>query len=126
MRIAIDDFGTGFSSLGYLERFPIDILKIDRSFIAKIGGGDSAPLADAVVRLGQALRLETIAEGIETSQQLDALRALGCHLGQGFLFARPGDPDSIRALLDGPADAQASRDNSGIAPVRLASRLATT
>jgi EAL domain-containing protein (putative c-di-GMP-specific phosphodiesterase class I) len=101
VRLAIDDFGTGFSSLGYLERFPIDMLKIDRSFIAKLGNGpEAAPLADAVIRLGQALHLETIAEGIETDQQLAALQAMGCRLGQGYLFARPSEPDTIRALLD--------------------------
>jgi diguanylate cyclase (GGDEF)-like protein len=101
VRLAIDDFGTGFSSLGYLERFPIDILKIDRSFIAKLAHGPEAtPLADAVIRLGQALHLETIAEGIETDHQLAALRDLGCRLGQGYLFARPSEPDRVRALLD--------------------------
>jgi diguanylate cyclase (GGDEF)-like protein len=101
LRLAIDDFGTGFSSLGYLERFPIDILKIDRSFVARIGGDAGAtPLADAVVRLGHALRLETIAEGIETDQQLAALHALGCQAGQGYLLARPAEPERIRALLD--------------------------
>ena len=116
LRLAIDDFGTGFSSLGYLERFPIDILKIDRSFVARIGGdAGAAPLADAVVRLGYALGLETIAEGIETDQQLAALHALGCHAGQGYLLARPSEPERIRALLDLPPSAPRPLSAQGLA-----------
>jgi EAL domain-containing protein (putative c-di-GMP-specific phosphodiesterase class I) len=98
--LAIDDFGTGFSSLAYLDRFPIDILKIDRSFVARLEDGpDATALADAVIRLGQALRLQTVAEGVETGRQLAALRRLGCRLGQGYLFGRPCDPGSLGALL---------------------------
>ncbi|MEO7218562.1 MAG: EAL domain-containing protein [Gemmatimonadaceae bacterium] len=90
VRLAIDDFGTGYSSLSYLQRFPIDVLKIDRSFVDGIanGGGDGA-LARTILALGEMMQVRTLAEGIETQQQCDALVALGCKFGQGFLFARP-------------------------------------
>jgi diguanylate cyclase (GGDEF)-like protein len=91
VRLAIDDFGTGYSSLSYLHRFPIDILKIDRSFISRLTNSDNGPeLARAVITLGETLGLDTVAEGIEVEPQLTALLALGCVAGQGFLFARAG------------------------------------
>ncbi len=89
VRLAIDDFGTGYSSLSYLHRFPIDILKIDRSFVGRLTSDDDGPeLARAVVSLGETLGLDTVAEGIEFEEQVEALLALGCVAGQGFLFAR--------------------------------------
>lgn len=101
VRLAIDDFGTGYSSLSYLQRFPLDILKIDRSFINGMErGADEAALAQAVIKLGQTLRLETIAEGIENHQQRRALLAAGCQLGQGYLFSRPVEAKAMCALLD--------------------------
>jgi diguanylate cyclase (GGDEF)-like protein len=87
VRLAVDDFGTGYSSLSYLRRFPIDRLKIDRSFVAN--GLKDASLVQTIVRLGKGLGLETVAEGIEEDDQLHQLRDLGCDLGQGYLFARP-------------------------------------
>jgi EAL domain-containing protein (putative c-di-GMP-specific phosphodiesterase class I) len=88
--IAIDDFGTGYSSLSYLQQFPIDILKIDKAFVDKLGTADSdEALARAILALGDALGLATIAEGVETMRQVEILQALGCPLGQGFLFSRP-------------------------------------
>jgi diguanylate cyclase (GGDEF)-like protein len=121
VRLAIDDFGTGFSSLGYLQRLPIDILKIDRSFVDRLGaGGEQMPLADAIVRLGQTLRMETIAEGIETDEQLVALRSLGCQYGQGYLFGRPGDPDTIGALLHRTPAASVSCGDAHPAPIARA------
>ncbi|HWZ57718.1 MAG TPA: EAL domain-containing protein [Gemmatimonadaceae bacterium] len=101
VRLAIDDFGTGYSSLSYLKRFPIDILKIAKPFIDDVGSGltDSA-LARAIIGLGDTLKLQTIAEGIELPAQLAELRALGCELGQGYYFARPLAPAAIEALLD--------------------------
>jgi EAL domain-containing protein (putative c-di-GMP-specific phosphodiesterase class I) len=91
VRLAIDDFGIGYSSLAYLHRFPIDVLKIDRSFVSRLVAESEGPeLARAVVMLGQTLGLDTIAEGIESDKQAAALIALGCRAGQGFLFARPG------------------------------------
>ena len=89
VRLAIDDFGTGYSSLSYLHRFPIDILKIDRSFVSRLTEtGDGPELARAVVMLGETLGLETIAEGIEQEDQVAELLELGCVAGQGFLFAK--------------------------------------
>jgi diguanylate cyclase (GGDEF)-like protein len=86
--LAIDDFGTGYSSLSYLQRYPIDILKIDKAFVDTIDkGGDGAVLASAIVALGETLRLDTVAEGIETEAQRAMLLELGCAFGQGFLFA---------------------------------------
>ena len=101
VRIAIDDFGTGYSSLAYLSRFPVDTLKIDRSFITALA---TAPEAKAVIhtliQLGKTLRINTLAEGIETSEQLRYLQAEGCEQGQGTFFASPQDGESIQALLD--------------------------
>jgi len=88
VRLAIDDFGTGYSSLSYLHRFPIDILKIDRSFISSLTNSENGTeLARAVITLGETLGLDTVAEGIESEPQVAALLALGCAAGQGFLFA---------------------------------------
>jgi diguanylate cyclase (GGDEF)-like protein/PAS domain S-box-containing protein len=107
VRLAIDDFGTGYSSLSYLKRFPVDILKIDRSFVDGIDTehGD-ATLAEAVVQLGRALQLQTVAEGIETQEQWTTLQDLGCEFGQGYLFARPGAPDAISSILGGARDSR--------------------
>ncbi|MGH8940659.1 MAG: putative bifunctional diguanylate cyclase/phosphodiesterase, partial [Actinomycetes bacterium] len=101
VKVAIDDFGTGYSSLSYLSRFPVDILKIDRSFIANIDSEHSGQgeLVQTIVRLGESLRLETVAEGIETETQRDMLRSMGCTFGQGFLFARPMPADELDDLL---------------------------
>jgi EAL domain-containing protein (putative c-di-GMP-specific phosphodiesterase class I) len=90
VRLAIDDFGTGYSSLSYLHRFPIDILKIDRSFISRLTNTQNGPeLARAVITLGETLGLDTVAEGIELQPQVASLLELGCVAGQGFLFAQP-------------------------------------
>ena len=100
-QIAVDDFGTGYSSLSYLARFPVDILKVDRSFVRHVGtDSEQAELARTIVQLGQSLHLTTVAEGIETDQQWAGLRELGCPLGQGFFFARPAPAHEIDALLD--------------------------
>jgi EAL domain-containing protein (putative c-di-GMP-specific phosphodiesterase class I) len=90
VRLAIDDFGTGYSSLSYLHRFPVDIVKIDRSFVERLTGEtDETSLAGSIVRIGQGLRVTTVAEGIEDAVQLRALQRIGCDHGQGFHFARP-------------------------------------
>jgi EAL domain-containing protein (putative c-di-GMP-specific phosphodiesterase class I) len=91
VRLALDDFGTGYSALGYLKRFPFDIVKVDRSFVRGLGqdSGDSA-IVGAVLGMASALGMEVVAEGIETDAQLACLAELGVPYGQGFLFARPG------------------------------------
>ena len=103
MRIAIDDFGTGYSSLAYLREFPVDALKIDRSFVRTMSGSaQSAALIRTLVRLGKALQLETFAEGIESRSQLQTLRRHHCDEGQGFLFARPLTPRALEDYLASP------------------------
>ncbi|GAB2619649.1 hypothetical protein Aab01nite_33770 [Paractinoplanes abujensis] len=88
--LAIDDFGTGYSSLAYLRRFPVDTLKIDRSFVERLGAlTDDTALADTIVQLGKSLGMDTVAEGIEEFGQLAALREMGCHFAQGYYFSRP-------------------------------------
>ncbi len=101
VRLALDDFGTGYSSLSYLSRMPVDVLKMDRSFLRS--GGQPDGLANAVVAIGQTLGLAVVAEGIEHPEQADALRDLGCYLGQGIYFARPMDPAAITEFLRAPA-----------------------
>ena len=100
VRLAIDDFGTGFSTLSYLRRFPIDILKLDRELICGESGNDTK-LTKALVGLGRTLELATVAEGIERPEQEEELRALGCDLGQGFLFARPMSQEDLLVALGG-------------------------
>ncbi len=98
--LAIDDFGTGYSSLSYLQRYPIDILKIDKAFVDAIDkGGDGPVLASAIVALGATLRMNTVAEGIETEAQRGHLIDLGCDLGQGYLFAPPLEASEFYRLL---------------------------
>ena len=110
VRLAIDDFGTGYSSLSYLRQFPIDILKIDQSFVASLdGSADSSALVRSILDLSTTLRLDTVAEGIEETAQRDALRDLGARHGQGYLFARPMPAAAIRDLL-------ASRATTGAQP----------
>lgn len=100
VRIAIDDFGTGYSSLSYLSRLPIDVLKIDRSFVADIGTSrQAAALVRSIVKIGQTLHLETVAEGVETEEQLDRLVRLGAKLGQGYLFAQPLAAEELATML---------------------------
>ncbi|MBV4456876.1 EAL domain-containing protein [Pseudomonas sp. COR58] len=104
VRLAIDDFGTGYSSLSYLHRFPVNVLKIDQSFVRALDGegGDDA-LVGAIISLGKSLRLNVIAEGVETQRQLDFLKAHGCEEGQGYHFSKavPAD-DFARLLAAGP------------------------
>jgi len=96
VRVALDDFGTGYSSLSYLRRFPIDVLKIDKSFVDDIASEDrQVLLTKAIIELGQSLNLKVIAEGIERDEQRERLRALNCELGQGFLFSAALEPAAI-------------------------------
>jgi diguanylate cyclase (GGDEF)-like protein len=102
--IAVDDFGTGYSNLGYLRRFPVDMLKVDKSFVQGLGENpEETAIVQAVISLARALGLRTVAEGIETTEQLNHLRALGCELGQGYYFSEPLPADKASALLSAPA-----------------------
>jgi diguanylate cyclase (GGDEF)-like protein len=99
VRVALDDFGAGYSSLMYLQDLPVDILKVDKSFVDEIGASREPLLTGAIVKLAHSLGLQTIAEGIEEPEQLHHLRELDCEMGQGFLFARPAEPEGIAQLL---------------------------
>src|SRR5512132_4257040 len=100
VQLAIDDFGTGYSSLNYVRRFPVDILKVDKSFIDGVTeGGESSALTAAVIELASILNLKPVAEGIERADQLEQLIAMKCDLGQGFLFAKPLPTDELEDLL---------------------------
>jgi EAL domain-containing protein (putative c-di-GMP-specific phosphodiesterase class I) len=111
VRLAIDDFGTGYSSLAYLRQFPVDALKIDRSFIAGISSStEAAALMHTLIQLGKTLGLETLGEGIEEQAQLEQLQHEHCDSGQGFLYARPMDIDAIgRFLNDQPSTVETLR-----------------
>jgi EAL domain-containing protein (putative c-di-GMP-specific phosphodiesterase class I) len=100
VRIALDDFGSGYSNLGYLQRFPLDKLKIDKSFVAALGSSaNGGVIIQAIVALGRALGLSVLVEGVETEQQRVLLRLAGCDEMQGFLFARPAPAKAIDRLL---------------------------
>ena len=101
VRLAIDDFGTGYSSLTYLQRFPIDILKIDKSFVDGLGGAnvEESAVARTIVALAKTLKLETVAEGVERSEHVRELQDLHCDIAQGFFFARPLDSRALEVLL---------------------------
>ena len=100
VRLAIDDFGTGYSSLSYVHRFPIDSLKIDRSFVSSMSAnGEGCEIVRAIIDLAHNLHLDVIAEGVETPQQLAQLKALGCEYGQGFLFSKAVDRNAAQALI---------------------------
>ncbi len=100
VRLAIDDFGTGYSSLSYLRQFPVDIIKIDKSFIEGLGrGGDETVITTAIVSLGKSLALRVVAEGIEDETQLSRLLELGCEQGQGYLFSKPVPPHEFESVM---------------------------
>jgi diguanylate cyclase (GGDEF)-like protein len=110
VRVAIDDFGTGYSSLAYLRQFPVDALKIDRSFVAGLARSkEAAPLIHTLVRLGQMLGLQTIAEGIEDRRQLALLRRERCDCGQGFLYSRPLPEAEVAGFLGAGAESISAR-----------------
>ena len=101
IRVALNDFGTGFSSLAYLQDLPIDVLKVDRSFVAGLGGGDggaSGRIVDTVVRLAHGLGARVVAEGVETTEQAETLRWLECDAVQDFLLGEPQRADTIPGL----------------------------
>jgi EAL domain-containing protein (putative c-di-GMP-specific phosphodiesterase class I) len=114
VRLAVDDFGTGYSSLAYLENLPVDILKIDKSFVDRIAdlpagspvedGAQRSVMVSAISQLAHALKLQMVAEGIEQPEQVDTLRGLGCQYGQGYYFARPLTADALGDLVSRQAD----------------------
>ncbi len=112
---ALDDFGTGYSSLNYLQRFPFDRLKIDRSFVASLGTtGNAGAIVQSIVTLGHALGMKVLAEGVETSEQRVLLRLAGCDELQGFLFAKAAPAESIDRLLAQPPGARAARQSDRV------------
>jgi len=98
--VAVDDYGTGYSSLRYLDRFDADVVKIDRSFVANVVDSvHTQKIVRSVMHMAESLDLQSIAEGIETPEQLETVRALGCELGQGYLFSRPVPAEEISRML---------------------------
>jgi EAL domain-containing protein (putative c-di-GMP-specific phosphodiesterase class I) len=100
VKLVLDDFGTGYSSLAYVQRFPIAVLKVDRSFVANLGEESSeAAIVSAVVNMAHGLQVDVVAEGVETPTQAAALQALGCRYAQGYLYGRPMPAAELRPLL---------------------------
>ena len=117
VRVAIDDFGTGYSSLSYLRQLPVDVLKIDRSFVRDITNGpEESALAQSIIKLGGLFHLGIVAEGIETAAQAAVLREFGCETGQGYYFCRPTDLDSLVGTLAAAAAGGGSDDVAGRNP----------
>jgi PAS domain S-box-containing protein len=115
VRLNIDDFGTGYSSLSRLQRFPVDTLKIDRAFISHMDTDlETYEIVKVVIMLAHSLGLKVVAEGVETQQQVEMLRHIGCELAQGYLYSKPADPQTIQQLL------VANRAANGTSPVKLA------
>jgi diguanylate cyclase (GGDEF)-like protein len=121
VRLVLDDFGTGYSSLSYLKHLPLDTIKIDRTFVAGLEGETDRAIVDAVIALAHGLRIRVVAEGIETEAQFELLRAMGCDVGQGYLFARPLAAAEAGRLLSGRRSGNPTR--AGIAPGVLGRRL---
>ncbi len=126
IQLSIDDFGTGYSSLSYLHRFPVDTLKIDRSFISRIcENGKNQEVVRAIVTLAHHLGMTVIAEGVETAQQFDLLRKMGCELGQGYFFSKPLEQESAGAILEQFSVEWNTPVNGGLGTGQFSSRVAT-
>jgi len=116
VRVSIDDFGTGFSSLSYLQRFPVDVVKIAKPFVDDMDRGNGAALVRGIVELARTLELAVVAEGVELETQAELLREMRCGLAQGYYFARPQNPQRVRQLLRSAAASQPRREPLGHAP----------
>ena len=99
VRLSIDDFGTGYSSLSYLQTFPVDTLKVDRSFVMKMGHPDSREIVKTIIMLAHNLQLDVVAEGIETQAQGQLLKGMNCEYGQGYFYSRPVEHHAASELL---------------------------
>jgi EAL domain-containing protein (putative c-di-GMP-specific phosphodiesterase class I) len=120
VRVAVDDFGTGYSSLAYLRQFPVDSLKIDRTFITGLSlSREAHALTHTLIQLGKSLGLQTLAEGVEQHSQVRELQREGCDMAQGFLFARPLAPDVVESFL---SDSNGLADTFADEPSLLAAR----
>ncbi len=113
--IHIDDFGTGYSSLSYLAQLPVQTIKIDQAFVAKLSDSDANNrVVEAIVALGKAMKLEVVAEGVETDRQYAIVRRLGCDLVQGFFVARPMPAEQLLTWVNGYEDTQSVKKRSAI------------
>ena len=100
MKISIDDFGMGYSSLSYLKRLPADVIKVDKSFVKGLGAGtEDTAIVRMIIELAHTLRREVIAEGVESEEQAELLREMGCDMAQGFHFAKPLPPEAVAEFL---------------------------
>jgi len=123
VRVALDDFGSGYSSLSHLRRFPIDIVKIDKSFVDDVASeGVESAIARGIISLDRAMQIQTIAEGVEVGAQAETLRALGCEMGQGLYFAEPLSSDSWDTMLGIDVDAREQRAGGAEAMIADAKR----
>jgi EAL domain-containing protein (putative c-di-GMP-specific phosphodiesterase class I) len=125
VKLALDDFGKGYSSLSYLHQLPLDTLKLDRSFVARIGpNGENTEIVRTLVSLANILGLDVVAEGVEKAHQLVQLRDLGCQFGQGYFFSRPLASGAATAMLTEPPDwlEQLNRDEPEIERARAGMR----
>src|SRR5205823_14803784 len=100
LKLSIDDFGTGYSSLSYLHRFPVDTLKIDRSFVTRMtDNNENLEIVRTIITLAQTLGMDVVAEGVETNEQLTMLHSLGCEHGQGYYFSKPVDAKGAEKII---------------------------
>ncbi len=119
VQLAIDDFGTGYSSLSYLHRFPIDTLKIDRSFVTRMSeNNENTEIVRTIVVLAQNLGMDVVAEGVETKEQLALLRKLGCENGQGYYFSRPVSVGGAEKIIAETNAAPASAAGGNVKSIR--------